>query len=168
MFKALAEEQARRWPTLLDDMADDAVGLLDALGIERAPIVGASLGGMVAQLVAADHPDRTLSLTSIMSTTGNRDPAAGLARGPGGAERPRARPDGVDFEGYLAHAVKGALVVGGSPAPGPGGPGAKLRIRNDFNRSYSARPASSGSTRRGRELARPAAQAGDHQGARPW
>ena len=57
----------------LDDMAADAVGLLDALGIARAHIVGASMGGMIAQLVAADYPERMLSLTSIMSTTGNPD-----------------------------------------------------------------------------------------------
>src|SRR5271170_2742609 len=60
-------------PYLLSDMAADAVGLLDALGIERAHIVGASMGGMIAQLVAAEHPRRTKSLVSIMSTTGRRD-----------------------------------------------------------------------------------------------
>ncbi|MFN2329887.1 MAG: alpha/beta fold hydrolase [Chromatocurvus sp.] len=59
-------------PYTLDDMGEDAVGLLDALGIERAHLVGASMGGMIAQLVAARFPERTLSLTSIMSTTGNR------------------------------------------------------------------------------------------------
>jgi pimeloyl-ACP methyl ester carboxylesterase len=57
----------------LDDMADDAAGLLDALGIERAHIVGASMGGMIAQTFAIRHPGRTISLCSIMSTTGNRD-----------------------------------------------------------------------------------------------
>ena len=57
----------------LDEMAADGAGLLDALGIERAHIVGASMGGMIAQLVAADYPGKTLSLTSIMSTTGRRD-----------------------------------------------------------------------------------------------
>ena len=53
-------------------MAEDAVGLLDALGIKRAHVVGASLGGMIAQRVAIDHPERVLSLASIMSTTGDR------------------------------------------------------------------------------------------------
>jgi pimeloyl-ACP methyl ester carboxylesterase len=57
-------------PYTLDDMAADGVGLLDALGIERAHIVGVSMGGMIAQLIAINHPHRVLSLTSIMSTTG--------------------------------------------------------------------------------------------------
>ena len=64
-------------PYTLDDMADDAVGLMDALGVERAHIVGASMGGMIAQLVAINHPDRTKSLISIMSTTGRRDLPSG-------------------------------------------------------------------------------------------
>src|SRR5215208_1722154 len=57
---------------LLGDMADDTGGLLDHLGIERAHIVGASMGGMIAQQMAIDHPDRVMSLCSIMSTTGSR------------------------------------------------------------------------------------------------
>ena len=73
----------------LADMAADTVGLLDALGIERAHLVGMSMGGMIAQTVAARHPARVLSLTSIFSTTGHRRvgrPARStllrLARGP--------------------------------------------------------------------------------------
>jgi pimeloyl-ACP methyl ester carboxylesterase len=66
----------------LDDLADDAVGLLDALGIGAAHIVGASMGGFIAQLVAINHPDRVLSLTSIMS-------------GPGGVDAIAPKPEGA-------------------------------------------------------------------------
>ncbi|MRX06416.1 alpha/beta fold hydrolase [Pseudoduganella sp. FT25W] len=59
-------------PYTLYDMADDAVALLDALGLARAHLVGVSMGGMIAQIMAARFPDRTLSLTSIMSTSGRR------------------------------------------------------------------------------------------------
>ncbi len=58
-------------PYTLRDMADDGAGLLEALGIDRAHVVGASMGGMIAQLMAVHHEDKLLSLTSIMSTTGN-------------------------------------------------------------------------------------------------
>jgi pimeloyl-ACP methyl ester carboxylesterase len=62
-------------PYPLTDLADDTVGLLDALGLDRVHLVGASMGGMVAQLVALRNPERVRSLTSIMSTTG--DPSVG-------------------------------------------------------------------------------------------
>jgi pimeloyl-ACP methyl ester carboxylesterase len=62
-------------PYSLEDMAADTIGLLDSLGIEKAHIVGVSMGGMIAQVVAIDHPHRVLSLASIMSTTG--DPSVG-------------------------------------------------------------------------------------------
>ncbi len=60
-------------PYHLSDMADDAAGLLDHLNIQAAHVVGASMGGMIAQTLAVNHPERVLSLTSIMSTTGDRD-----------------------------------------------------------------------------------------------
>jgi len=60
-------------PYLLTDMARDTVGLLDHLGVAQAHVVGASLGGMIAQTVAIEHPERVASLTSIMSTTGDPD-----------------------------------------------------------------------------------------------
>jgi pimeloyl-ACP methyl ester carboxylesterase len=59
-------------PYLLDDMADDAFGLLDHLGIKAAHVAGVSMGGMIAQTMAIRRPERVLSLTSIMSTTGER------------------------------------------------------------------------------------------------
>lgn len=59
-------------PYALDDMALDTIGLLDALDIRQAHIVGASMGGMIAQIIAAKHADRVRSLTSIMSTSGSR------------------------------------------------------------------------------------------------
>jgi pimeloyl-ACP methyl ester carboxylesterase len=74
---ALATGQLPAAAYTLDDMADDAAGLLDALGIDRAHIVGASMGGMIAQTFAIRHPQRTISLCSIMSTTGN--PGVGQA-----------------------------------------------------------------------------------------
>jgi len=63
-----------RAPYTLSDMADDTAGLLDGLGIDRAHIVGASMGGMIAQTMAIVHPSRVRTLTSIMSNTGDRWP----------------------------------------------------------------------------------------------
>jgi pimeloyl-ACP methyl ester carboxylesterase len=61
---------------LLDDMARDAVAVLDAVGVEQAHVLGFSMGGMIAQAIAIGHSDRVMSLTSVMSTTG--DPDVGL------------------------------------------------------------------------------------------
>ncbi len=59
-------------PYTLSDMAADGVGLLDALGIAQAHVAGVSMGGMIAQTLAIEHPERVLSLVSVMSTTGRR------------------------------------------------------------------------------------------------
>jgi len=102
----------------LSDMAADAVGLLDALGIERAHIVGASMGGMIAQLVAADYPDRTLSLTSIFSTSGH--PSLPRATPEAMAVINERGPDPArDLDGYLDHAVRGAKTIGSPAYPIP-------------------------------------------------
>lgn len=58
-------------PYTLEDMAGDAIGVLDALNIDKAHVCGASMGGMIAQIIAYTHPSRVLSLTVIMSTTAN-------------------------------------------------------------------------------------------------
>lgn len=62
----------------LEDMADDAAGVLEALGIPRAHVVGASMGGMIAQVLAARRPERVATLTSIMSSSGNPSPRVAL------------------------------------------------------------------------------------------
>ncbi|HET9185823.1 MAG TPA: alpha/beta fold hydrolase, partial [Solirubrobacterales bacterium] len=59
-------------PYLLRDMADDAFGLMDHLGIDSAHTVGASMGGMIVQAMAIERPERVRSMTSMMSTTGSR------------------------------------------------------------------------------------------------
>ena len=101
-----------RTPYTLADMARDAVGLLDALGIERAHVVGASMGGMIAQHIAFGHPDRVLSLTSIMSTTGNpRLPAARKEAIRVLTRRPVSADEGV----LIDHGITIARTIG-SPA----------------------------------------------------
>ena len=94
----------------LEDMADDCVGLLDELGVEAAHLVGASQGGMIAQTVAIRHPERVLSLVSIMSTTGDRQVGQPHPEAmPALLTRPPAGKEGfVDF-------VVGAWKVIGSP-----------------------------------------------------
>jgi pimeloyl-ACP methyl ester carboxylesterase len=102
-------------PYGLDDMARDAVGLLDALGIKKAHIAGVSMGGMIAQLVAADHPEHVLSLTSIMSSSGN--PAVPFPADPAAiAKLPRSAPE-ADPDAIIANAVKVLQVLAGPDYP---------------------------------------------------
>ena len=70
--REMLRRRPKRVAYSLADMAEDGVGLLDALGVERAHVVGASMGGMIGQVLAARHPERVLSFVSIMSTTGSR------------------------------------------------------------------------------------------------
>jgi pimeloyl-ACP methyl ester carboxylesterase len=108
----------RRWQLLtrdargaaysLDEMAADAVGLLDHLGIGAAHVVGASMGAMIAQLLAISHPDRVLSMVSIMSTTGNR--RVGRPQ-PKVAMRMLHKPQG-DREGYIDDTIDTYRAIG--------------------------------------------------------
>ncbi|MGZ4695162.1 MAG: alpha/beta fold hydrolase, partial [Acidimicrobiales bacterium] len=113
-------------PYLLADMAGDAVGLLDHLGIDRAHIVGASMGGMIAQSIVIAHPERVLSLTSIMSTTGDPDVGQPL---------PDVLPVLLDpapseREAYIVHAVASSRAIG-SPLHFD-----EARARDDITRAY--------------------------------
>lgn len=76
-------------PYLLSDMADDAAGLLKELGIGRAHVVGASMGGMIAQQLTIDHPDLVAGLCSIMSTTGDRAVGRATKEAAAALTRPR-------------------------------------------------------------------------------
>ncbi len=121
-----------RVPYTLADMAGDAAGLLDALGIGKAHIVGASMGGMIAQHIAFSHPERVLTLTSIMSTTGNpKLPAAQKAALDVLTKRPSSLAETVLVE----HGVKIGRTVGS-----PGYPADEARMRanvaRDFRRSF--------------------------------
>jgi pimeloyl-ACP methyl ester carboxylesterase len=93
----------------LDDLADDAVGVLDGLGIGAAHIVGVSMGGFIAQLVAINHPERVLSLTSIMSGPGGED---GVPPQPEGAEvltriPPETREGRIEHGVWIRKTLKG-------------------------------------------------------------
>ena len=103
-------------PYLLKDMAADAIGLLDGLGIGRAHMVGASMGGMIVQIVAAQYPERTASMVSIMSTSGRR----GLPQGkPEALAMLSAQPEGPAREQLVAHGLKLRRAIAGSGYPIP-------------------------------------------------
>jgi pimeloyl-ACP methyl ester carboxylesterase len=121
----------------LSDMADDALGLMRALEIEPAHVVGASMGGMIAQTLAAEHPEAVTSLVSIMSNTGSRwngQPALGLYR-----YLLRAAPD--DREGFIDHLDRVYEAIGSRGLPRD-----KELIREIAARSYDRDhdPAASG------------------------
>ena len=109
LMQEVASGRTPQVPYTLSDMANDAVGLMSALDVDRAHIVGASMGGMIGQLVAINHPERTKSLTSVMSTTGRRDLPPGdpaalavLARAPASSSREDLIENGVNVRRALA------------------------------------------------------------------
>jgi proline iminopeptidase len=120
------------WPLrsvyLLQDMAADARGLLQALDVPHAHVIGVSMGGMIAQIFAARYPDATLSLTSIMSSSGRR----GLP-GPTRAARRalmQPSPPASDREGLIRHMASTFRVIGS-----PGFPVSEQVLREQIERS---------------------------------
>jgi len=105
-------------PYTVADMADDAAGVLDALGIARAHVCGASMGGMIAQHLAASHPDRVKSLTLMMTTSGARHlPGPTLKVQAAMLAKPRTR----DLAALHAHFVNLYRLIGSPGHPMPEG-----------------------------------------------
>jgi pimeloyl-ACP methyl ester carboxylesterase len=113
LMQATAQGQAVQGPYTMRDMAEDAVGLLDALGIESAHVVGVSLGGMIAQEMAIRHPDRVRTLTSIMSTTGAPDLPSPTPE----AMAILLNPAPTDRAGYIESSVETWRVLNGPVLP---------------------------------------------------
>ena len=118
-------------PYLVGDMAADAAGLLAALGIDAAHVVGVSMGGMISQQLAIDFPDRVLSLCSIMSNTGD---------GKNGMPHPEAieillTPPPSTREQYVEHEVEVWKVIG-SPGFAFDEPKVRARAAADFDRCF--------------------------------
>jgi pimeloyl-ACP methyl ester carboxylesterase len=90
----------------LSDLADDAAGLARALGLRQVHVVGASMGGMVAQLVAIRHPELVTTLTSMMSSTGSPDVGQSTPEAFAALMKPMA----PDRDGYIADSVAGSRV----------------------------------------------------------
>jgi pimeloyl-ACP methyl ester carboxylesterase len=122
-------------PYLLRDMATDTTGLMDRLGIESAHLVGASMGGMIAQTVAIEHPDRVRSLASMLSNTGSRWTGMPSRRAMAVllARPPRGR------EAAIERAVKTFKVIGS-----PAFPFEEERVRQIAGRSYDRGHSSAG------------------------
>ena len=107
--RLMAQRKKAQAPYSLHDMADDAAGLLDFLNIESAHIVGRSMGGMIGQMMAVDHPTRVKTLTSIMSSTSD-------------TELPPPKPEVLsimlepkptDLEGFIEHSVRVRRILRG-------------------------------------------------------
>jgi pimeloyl-ACP methyl ester carboxylesterase len=101
------------WPSdsyTLADMANDGMAVLDAAGVARAHIAGMSMGGMIVQRMAIDHPERVLSMTSIMSAPGAQGTLMSTPEASAVLNNPPPDPQ-ADFEAFLAHAVKNARVI---------------------------------------------------------
>jgi pimeloyl-ACP methyl ester carboxylesterase len=88
-------------PYTLQDMAEDTIGLMDALGIDKASICGISMGGMIAQIMAMNYPERLTGLTSLQSSTGELD----LPQMTPAAMDAMMSVPPMDREGYIEHMV---------------------------------------------------------------
>lgn len=130
LMAARTEGQTPEVPYTLDDMADDAVGVLDGLGIDRAHVCGASMGGMIVQTMAIRHPARLRSMVSIMSTTGDPELPQATPEAMGALTSPV--PD--DLDGYIERTL-GVSRALGSPGFDFDEARARERAKRTFERS---------------------------------
>jgi pimeloyl-ACP methyl ester carboxylesterase len=119
----------------LEDMADDAVAVLDAAGVGSAHVAGISLGGMIAQLLATRHPERVRSLASIMSTTGDR----AVGQPTGEAASILIAPMPSDREGFIEQAVVNAKAISSGTAYPFDAEAVRRGAARGFDRAYHPR-----------------------------
>ncbi|MDB5442127.1 MAG: hypothetical protein JWP73_503 [Phenylobacterium sp.] len=98
----------------ISDMASDAIAVMDAAGVKKAHVAGVSMGGMITQTVAIEHPERVASITSIMSATGAAGTMDSTPEAAAVLNVPPPDPK-ADFEVFVAHGIKNARTIG-SPA----------------------------------------------------
>jgi pimeloyl-ACP methyl ester carboxylesterase len=111
LLRALSEGKKPDAPYFLSDMAADGIGLLDALGIDRAHVVGASMGGMIVQQMAIDAGGRLSSMTSIMSTTGDTSVPPATDDAITALQTPA--PADADMDALVDFSMKNREVIGG-------------------------------------------------------
>jgi len=110
MFQSQMQGEPLASPYLLEDMANDAVGLLDAIGVQSAHVVGVSMGGMIVQEMAIHHPQRIRTMTSVMSSSGNpvqlqpEPEAIGVLM----------KPPAADRETHIENSLEASKILGGS------------------------------------------------------
>ncbi|HEX3793039.1 MAG TPA: alpha/beta hydrolase [Acidimicrobiales bacterium] len=118
-------------PYTIEDMADDGVALLRHLGIAKAHVAGASMGGMIVQAMVIHHPDVFITATSVMSTTGDRS----VGQPTGEALSALLRPIATNRDEAIAGSVEGAKIIG-SPGYPAGDDVVAARAAESYDRGY--------------------------------
>lgn len=113
MKQLMAQRKTAQAPYSLSDMADDVAGFLDALNMESAHIVGRSMGGMIGQMMAINHPERLKTLTSIMSSTSDPN----LPPPKQEVLSILLEPEPTDIEGFVEHTIRIWHLLNGSVFP---------------------------------------------------